>query len=80
MAKTQRDIIIEGLLARGSIELTNKRTNRTRVFTRFGASDYYYVGKAGSLRLGPTKAQSLTALRLKAELLGVTKITYEKEI
>lgn len=61
--------LVAALLAGGSKEVLPSPTSKARCFTR-GADDYWYVGKAGSLRFGKNYSSSLAAARSRAVFLG----------
>lgn len=70
MAKLTLQVqFIEALEALGEREV--KRTFKKVVFSR-NEGGFYYIGKAGSLRVGHTVAGSIpTSSKFKAKLLGI---------
>jgi len=66
--KTQRDRLFAAIIARGGKE--HKVTDKSIVMTYPGLSGFLYLGKAGSLRTGKTKTDSVPYDRLKALLLA----------
>lgn len=55
---TLHDRLVAALLARGERIVENARTTRYTVLTREGGGGFYFVGKAGALRIGRTVADS----------------------
>ncbi|HXF87900.1 MAG TPA: hypothetical protein VNK48_06085 [Xanthobacteraceae bacterium] len=60
MAKpTIHDRLVAALLAQGERVVTEARTSRYTVLTRKGGeAGFYYIGKAGGLRIGRTVSTS----------------------
>lgn len=66
---TQTERIIAGLQAAGWTEIEG-RTSKARTFTKPGQADFFFVGRAGSLRFGPAYTTSWPAEKSKAKLLA----------
>ena len=66
---TQTERIIAGLQAAGWTEIPS-RTGKARTFAKPGKPDFFFVGRAGSLRFGPSYTTSWPAERSKAKLLA----------
>lgn len=63
MAKqTISDRLVAGLKAQGFLENTGTRTRKAREFLSDSHPDRYFVGKAGSLRVGRTYTTSTPVL------------------
>lgn len=57
MGKTLKEQFIAALEARGERKV--KETHKYVVYSRRGTAGYYYVGKAGALRVGHTIGASI---------------------
>lgn len=66
-----RDRYIKALTAQGEHELKNHKSRKYVVFTHHGFDGYYFIGKSGALRYGPTVTNSWPmSSAAKAKLLG----------
>lgn len=66
---TQQERLIKALEARGS-RIVPSKTRKYVVMSRYdGLDGYFYLGKAGALRVGKTIAVSAALENLKAALL-----------
>lgn len=69
MAKeTIHDKLVAALEARGEKRVEAK-TRKYTVMSRSGGG-FWYIGRAGALRFGPTASKSSAAFKTKAQLLG----------
>ena len=69
MKKTMQQKFIEALVRRGCVEIPN-RSSIYKVFTR-QEGGFYYVGRAGALRVGKTIAGSFpVSEKFKKIILG----------
>lgn len=66
---TQTERIIAGLQAAGWTEIEG-RTSKARTFTKPGHANFFFVGRAGSLRFGLSYTTSWRAEKAKANLLA----------
>ncbi len=68
--KTLKECFVEALTKRGEKTVINSRSSRFTIFTRTGTDKYFYLGKAGALRTGPTIAKSIPVSdKFKKQLL-----------
>ncbi len=65
---TIHDRLVAALIARGETVVKGARTTKYTVVTRHNGG-FYYIGKAGALRIGQTIADSRSAPNLRARLL-----------
>jgi hypothetical protein len=69
--RTQRERLQAAIIAKGGKE--HKVTGKSIVMTYPGLDGFLYLGKAGSLRAGKNKTDSIPYDRLKARLLAEQK-------
>lgn len=72
MTKTLRERFVAALLKRG--EKAVKETTKTIVFSR-KEGGFYYIGKSGSLRYGPTKTASIPCTDMFKFKLGLETLS-----
>lgn len=74
MAKmTLREQFAQALEAKGEKQVPG-RSSRYLVYTKSGG-DFYYLGKAGSLRFGPNKTTSIPCSnKFKADLISMLSV------
>jgi hypothetical protein len=68
MAKTQKQRILAGIVAKGGKEV--KVTSKSVVMTYPGLDGFMYVGNNGSMRIGKTKGTSIPWNKQKAKFLA----------